>query len=70
MSGGFRGILNEELTCTHRRESVKDLRMTAWGPVQPIEGLSKSEWWNRLAASSEACLQHEDPSTKMRWSSP
>ena len=64
MSGGFCGTVKAELTCTNRQESVKDLRMTAWGLVQLIEGSRKRKWWHRLAASSEACLQHEDPRVK------
>lgn len=42
----------------HRRESVKGLKMTAWELVRLIEGLELRRWWDKLAASSEARLQH------------
>ena len=43
----------------HSRESVKGPRMTAWELVRLIDGLERRQGWERLAASSEARLQHD-----------
>ena len=48
----------------HRRESVKGPRMTAWELVRLIEGSEMRRWWDKLAASSEARLQHYEAMAK------
>lgn len=47
-----------ELICNIRRESAKDLRMTAWDLVRLTEGSEVRQGWDRIAASSEARLQY------------
>ena len=54
------GTRQWELTCTIRQESVRDQKMTAWELVRLTEGLRMRQWWDKLAASSEARLQHQD----------